>query len=141
MSDQNEDDALDQGLSGSGERGMQTIGVGYSLLSSPAPTASLELPASGDQQKQQQQQQSLTFPTTDDAADPSFDPSRSEARQWQDQRASKWAKAGSAAQEQCCTQCPITSSTPDQDELINEVSSLPPEPPLQWSYLGIASGH
>jgi hypothetical protein len=51
MSDHNEEDALDQGLSGSGERGMQTSGVGYSLL--PAPSAYLELPASGDQQEQQ----------------------------------------------------------------------------------------
>jgi hypothetical protein len=48
MSDHNEEDVLDQGLSGSGERGMQTSGVGNSLLSSPAPIASLELPASGD---------------------------------------------------------------------------------------------
>jgi hypothetical protein len=136
MSDHNEEDVLDQGLSGSGERGMQTSGVGSSLLSSPAPNASLELPASGDQQDQRQQQ-SLTFPTTDDAANPSFEPSRSEARQRPDQRASKWAKAGSAAQEQC----PIPDSTPDQDELVNEVSSLPPKPPLQWSYLGTASGH
>jgi hypothetical protein len=99
------------------------------LSSSPAPIASLELPVSGDQQEQQQQQ-SLTFPATDDAADPSFDPSRSEARQRPDQRASTWAKAGSAAQEQCCTQCPITGYTQDQDELVNEVSSLPPEPPF-----------
>jgi hypothetical protein len=119
MSDHNEEDVLDQGLSGSGERGMQTSGVGGSLLSSPAPRASLELPASGDQQEQQQQQ-TLTFPTTDDAVDPSFDPSRSEARQMPDhlpvnRRASK---DGSAAQEQCCTQCPIT----DQGELVTEVS-------------------
>jgi hypothetical protein len=127
MSGHNEEDVLNQGLSGSGERGMQTSAVGGSLLSSPASTASLRLPASGDQQEQQQQQ-SLTFPTTDAAADPSFDPSRSEARQRPDQCASKRAKAGSAAQEQCCTQCPITDSTPDQDELVSEVSSLPPEP-------------
>jgi hypothetical protein len=40
--------------------------------------ASLELPASGDQQKQQLQQ-SMTLLTTDEAVDPSFDPSRSEA--------------------------------------------------------------
>jgi hypothetical protein len=123
MSDHNEEDVLDQCLSGSGERGMQTSGVGGFLLSSPAPNASLEMPASGDQQEQQQQQ-SLTFPTTDDAADPSFDPSRFEARHTPDQRASKRL---------CCTRvvlhaCPFTDSTPDQDELVNEVSSLPPEP-------------
>jgi hypothetical protein len=32
MSDHNEEDVLDQGLSGSGERGMQTSGVGGSLV-------------------------------------------------------------------------------------------------------------
>jgi hypothetical protein len=87
------------------------------------------LPANGDQQEQQQEQQSLTFPTTDDAADPSFDPSRSEARQRPDQRASKQAKASYAAQEQCCTQCRSIDSTPDQGELVSEMSYLPPGPP------------
>jgi hypothetical protein len=101
MSEHNEEDVLDQVLSGSGERGMQASGVGGSL-SSQAPIASLELPASGDQQEQQQQQ-SRAFSTTDDAADPS----RSEARHRPDQRAKIQAKAGSAAQEQCCTQCPV----------------------------------
>jgi hypothetical protein len=112
MSDQNEVNVPNQGLPGSGERDMQTCGAGGSL-SSQAPIASLELPASDDQQEQQQQQQqqSLTLPTTGDAADPSFDPSRSEARQRPDQLASKRAKTGSAAQEQCCTQCPITNNS------------------------------
>jgi hypothetical protein len=54
MSDHNEEDVLDQGLPGSSERGMQTSGAGGSLPSQ-APIASLELPASGDQQEQQQQ--------------------------------------------------------------------------------------